>query len=135
MHAIQRSWSRLKTLVSYICSTSPRLSAEIRSQAPPAPPFYLPLHLPLSLFFVLAPYFIPLFSSFPLLPHLISHRCFLSLCICPHPSLVAFHPSLSFCLHILLFSLYAHICDQIMWHIMGLVSLMVCIKMGELRDR
>lgn len=42
--------------------------------------------------------------------------------------------SVSSLLSPLCFSLYAHICDQIMRHIMGLVSLMACIKVGELRD-
>lgn len=51
-------------------------------------------------------------------------------------SMIAFHPSPSFSHYLSLpsVSLCAHICDQITRHIMGLVSLMACIKVGEHRD-
>lgn len=114
------------------------------------PSFHLPLHPPLS-FCLLAPsfFFLPLCSSpqpypsscdsFFLIYFLSSCRRVQSRSIRPHPSplwlhLTPLHPSLSICLSPLLLSLYAHICDQIMRHIMGLVSLMACIKGGELRD-
>lgn len=134
-------------LVSSGCSTSTRLSDEIRSRA--CPPTHT--HPP------------PLPSSFPFSPLLLSACPLVSIPLCssPHPYSssrdtfffsIFFHYAadckaqasahvalLSDCilsLSILLslsvsplcFSLCVHICDQIMRHIMGLVSLMACIK-------
>lgn len=105
------------------------------------PSFRLPLLLPLS-FWLLAPSsFISLLlqptSLHFLLPHIVFYfLLLLSLCSWAQTlsSLIAFYPPLSIHLSALCFSLYAHICDQIMRHIMGLVSLMPCIKVGKLRD-
>lgn len=100
------------------------------------PSFHLPLHPPLS-FCLLAPLFITSVVQPTALPFLLWQFLLDMFSVFMQPSAKAktqTHPPLSICLFPLLLSLYAHICDQIMRHIMGLVSLMACIKVGELRD-
>lgn len=126
------------------CSTSRRLSSEIRSWAsvPPPPPTHT-----LS-FCLLAPSFIylcmvahvsvlsPSTDSF-IFPMFCLHeeecQARASACIpllCDRISFLHIFSSVS----PLCCSLLAHILDQIMRHIMGLMCLMACIKVGELRD-
>lgn len=129
---------------STCCSTSEWLSGEIRSQANPPFSLHLSLQSPLSCCLLAPSICRPLFVLCQTYVYERErqremHGCILCLYIdlpasllslhfIPHhpPLLLPFSPFLP---------LSAHICDEIMRHIMGLARLVACIKVGELRDR